>query len=100
MAAVSALHREQRVSIAGKGLGTIAFIGKTEFADGKTDGSFSDFHHSFSCVGDWIGVILDEPKGKNNGTVLKKGILLLYLIGLPNLNHSFRRQERSILLMQ
>ena len=100
MAAASALHRDQRVSIAGKGLGTIAFIGKTDFADGNTNGSLPDFSHNFSCVGDWIGVILDEPKGKNNGTVLKKGILLLYLIGLSTVNHSFRRQKRSILLMQ
>ncbi|GAU93082.1 hypothetical protein RvY_05070 [Ramazzottius varieornatus] len=32
--------------------GVIAFIGETQFAVGK-----------------WIGIILDEPKGKNNGTV-------------------------------
>lgn len=32
--------------------GVIAYIGKTNFAPGK-----------------WIGVILDEPKGKNDGTV-------------------------------
>lgn len=32
--------------------GVIAFIGETQFAVGK-----------------WIGIILDEPRGKNNGTV-------------------------------
>lgn len=33
-------------------LGHIAYIGHPAFASGK-----------------WIGVILDEPKGKNNGTI-------------------------------
>ncbi|CAH1953815.1 unnamed protein product [Acanthoscelides obtectus] len=43
----------RRVEVSGKGVqGIIAYIGKTNFAQGS-----------------WIGIILDEPKGKNNGTV-------------------------------
>jgi len=45
-----------RVEIIGKGvIGTIAYIGTTVFSSGK-----------------WIGVVLDEAKGKNNGTVQGK----------------------------
>lgn len=43
----------QKVEIAGRGVrGEIAYIGMTSFATGK-----------------WAGVVLNEPKGRNNGTV-------------------------------
>lgn len=50
---MSQLKIGQRVEVIGKDVqGVIAFYGLTSFATGK-----------------WIGLKLDEPKGKNNGSV-------------------------------
>jgi hypothetical protein len=38
--------------------GTIGFVGRTEFGKGKPEAE----------DGDWVGVILDEPTGKNDGS--------------------------------
>lgn len=53
---MNSLQIGSRVEVTGKdSQGTVAFIGTTSFAAGK-----------------WIGVILDDPKGKNNGSVQGK----------------------------
>lgn len=50
---VPKIRTGQKVGIAGKNVrGEVVYIGETDFASGK-----------------WAGVILTEPKGRNNGTV-------------------------------
>ncbi|XP_033098864.1 dynactin subunit 1-like isoform X3 [Anneissia japonica] len=66
-----------KVEVKEKGLvGKIAFIGVTSFASGK-----------------WIGVVLSEPKGKNNGVVSGKK----YFTCAPN-HGLFVRQSQLIML--
>lgn len=48
-----ALILGQRVMVVGKEVkGSVAYVGYPTFASGK-----------------WVGIILDEPKGRNNGTL-------------------------------
>lgn len=58
----------QRVEVIGKNVqGTIAFCGITSFATGK-----------------WIGLVLNEPKGKNNGTVQGQSYFKVSNVWLSN----------------
>ena len=56
--------------------GVVAFVGMTEFAPGK-----------------WIGVALDEAKGKNNGTVQGKSYFQC-----PEKHGVFVRQTNVVVL--
>jgi len=68
-----------RVEVVGKDVtGTVAFIGGTEFASGR-----------------WVGVALDEPTGKNNGTVQGKSYF-----ECPDNHGIFVRQSQLVLTNQ
>jgi len=66
-----------RVEVTGKNVrGKVAYVGTTEFATGK-----------------WIGVALDDAKGKNNGTVQGKSYFTC-----PDEHGIFVRQSQLVLL--
>lgn len=66
------LQVNDRVILMGKLVGTIRFIGETKFAEGE-----------------WLGVELDEEKGKNNGSVQD----IPYFVCPPNRGMFVRRSS-------
>lgn len=65
----------QKVEIVGKNVtGEIAFVGMTTFATGK-----------------WVGVILNEPVGKNNGSL--KGTVYFTVSTLVLLVNEFKTRN-------
>ncbi|XP_030241670.1 dynactin subunit 1 [Drosophila navojoa] len=69
----------QRVQVAGKNQlsGRVAYVGRTTFAGGQ-----------------WFGIVLDEPRGKNNGTVHGS----TYFKCAPNCGLFVRAQQLQLLL--
>lgn len=71
----------QKVEVTGKNIrGEVAYIGMTAFATGK-----------------WVGVVLSEPKGKNNGTI--QGNSYFTVSKVPNVKiFSFNLCEKILIL--
>ena len=60
----------QRVEVPSKECtGTVAYIGSTQFAQGKWIGTILFDFENNNCFYSIEGVVLDKPLGKNNGTV-------------------------------
>ncbi|KAL7734393.1 hypothetical protein ACLKA6_010725 [Drosophila palustris] len=68
----------QRVQVSGKNVlcGRVAYVGRTTFAGGQ-----------------WFGVVLDEPRGKNNGTIHGS----TYFKCAPNCGLFVRAQQLQLL---
>lgn len=68
----------QRVQVSGKSVlcGRVAYVGRTTFAGGQ-----------------WFGVVLDEPRGKNNGTIRGS----TYFKCAPNCGLFVRAQQLQLL---
>lgn len=69
MASATLLRPDQRVSIAGKGVGTIAFVGKTDFADGNRSILFEFLLNELLQVS---GLVLFSMNQKGKTTALYK----------------------------
>ncbi|EDW69875.2 dynactin subunit 1 isoform X2 [Drosophila virilis] len=76
---IAQLKLGQRVQVTGKHqlCGQVAYVGRTSFAAGQ-----------------WFGIVLDEPRGKNNGTVHGS----TYFKCAPNCGLFVRAQQLQLLL--
>lgn len=74
------LRMGQKVEVAGKNIrGEVAYIGMTTFATGK-----------------WVGVVLTEPKGKNNGTIQGNSYFKVFPFIFKKKIHSFKNRFNNM----